>query len=106
MEPENRRRLVSLSLGQSQEHRAFASYFLPPQGPEPIQGLDISQALAPQLSPALQGRRGLDLCSAFTVVTGSGFLGQNSNLLLSGEKELSVGSQLEATSFPPLSPKV
>lgn len=77
-----------------------------PQGPEPIQGLDISQALAPQLSPALQGQRGLDLCSAFTVVTGSGFLGQNSNLLLSGEKELSVGSQLEATSFPPLSPKV
>lgn len=77
---------------------------LPPSphitGSKPTQRLAISFAHASQLCPSLQGQRGCWISVQLSQrLTGSCFLGQNSNPPLSGEKELSTGNRLPSLPF-------
>ena len=88
-------KLVSLSYVEPRTSNLCFPHPLTSQGPKPTQRLAISCAHASQLCPVLQGQRGCWISVRLSQrLTGSCFLGQNSNPLLSGEKELSAGNRL------------
>lgn len=96
-------KLVSLSQVEPRTSNLCFPHAFASQGPKPTQRLTISSACAFQLCPALQGQRGCWTSVRLSQrLTGSCFLGQNSNALLSGEKELSAGNQLRLLPSLPL----
>lgn len=96
-------KLASLSQVEPRTSNLCFPHPFASQGPKPTQCLAISSAHAFQLCPALQGQRGCWISVRPSQrLTGSCFLGQNSNPLLSGEKELSAGNRLRPLPSLPL----